>query len=283
MLQPALSRLFPPEITDMFIDNLFDDMRTLRRCSLVHSRWLPRSRFHLFKTLVIGGRKIGTTLVLYHKPRRLEKYISPTTRNLVKCLVLGDRFGVEGVEDDQVWIDEVIVWDFLRLLPHVDHLVLAARGLAHPQRPEHFIPNLQERRRLKCLELSVLASPLLSDLCSLFSSIDTVCISYAEASADGIGPDAMLPSFPQIRELYLLDQIEEDFISSLLYGSKLSGLASLEHLFFRSYRFEEMMKFDTIVKEVGSWLPRLTIDISHEILDTLEGYEPDDAGIVLRE
>ncbi|OCH90377.1 hypothetical protein OBBRIDRAFT_730880, partial [Obba rivulosa] len=41
----------PPEVTDRIIDVLSSDKRALRKCSLTCRRWLPRSRFHLFKTI----------------------------------------------------------------------------------------------------------------------------------------------------------------------------------------------------------------------------------------
>ncbi|KAI0784373.1 hypothetical protein C8Q75DRAFT_736241 [Abortiporus biennis] len=42
-----------PEILDLIIDNLHDDTKSLRSCSLVSKSWLPSSRYHLFETKTI--------------------------------------------------------------------------------------------------------------------------------------------------------------------------------------------------------------------------------------
>ncbi|EMD31040.1 hypothetical protein CERSUDRAFT_78463 [Gelatoporia subvermispora B] len=43
----------PPEITDTIIDFAYYDYPTLRSCSLVRRMWLPCSRFHLFRTILV--------------------------------------------------------------------------------------------------------------------------------------------------------------------------------------------------------------------------------------
>ena len=43
----------PPELDSMIIDYLLDDKPALASCSLVCSRWLPRSRKHLFRAIVV--------------------------------------------------------------------------------------------------------------------------------------------------------------------------------------------------------------------------------------
>ena len=39
---------FPPELTDAVIDQLHDDINSLRACALTSSSWLSTSRYHLF-------------------------------------------------------------------------------------------------------------------------------------------------------------------------------------------------------------------------------------------
>ena len=43
------SPVFPPEITDKFIDHLHDQPHALSNCNLVSSQWLPRSRLYRFR------------------------------------------------------------------------------------------------------------------------------------------------------------------------------------------------------------------------------------------
>lgn len=42
-----------PELIEMVIDQLVDDKRSLASCSTIAKVWLPRSRFHLFRTIQI--------------------------------------------------------------------------------------------------------------------------------------------------------------------------------------------------------------------------------------
>ncbi|PIL34447.1 hypothetical protein GSI_03223 [Ganoderma sinense ZZ0214-1] len=43
----------PLEITDMVVDFLHDDVKSLQACSLISRSWLPSSRFHLFRSCTI--------------------------------------------------------------------------------------------------------------------------------------------------------------------------------------------------------------------------------------
>ncbi|KAJ6492779.1 hypothetical protein C8R47DRAFT_421984 [Mycena vitilis] len=43
----------PPEVVEVIIDHLSSDMEALRSCTFVARSWLPRSRHHLFRHLVI--------------------------------------------------------------------------------------------------------------------------------------------------------------------------------------------------------------------------------------
>ena len=42
---------FPPELCDQIIDYLWDDLDSLRACSLTCYDWHPSSRFHLFRNV----------------------------------------------------------------------------------------------------------------------------------------------------------------------------------------------------------------------------------------
>ena len=49
--------LLPSELVDTVIDNLADDVASLKACTLVCGTWINRSRYHLFSTLRVGGRQ----------------------------------------------------------------------------------------------------------------------------------------------------------------------------------------------------------------------------------
>ena len=45
---------FPPELVDVVIDQLYNDVNSLRTCALASSSWLPTSRYHLFNDVLFG-------------------------------------------------------------------------------------------------------------------------------------------------------------------------------------------------------------------------------------
>ena len=52
-------KFLPPELRDLVIDMLADDVLSLRVCSLVHSSWLARARHHLFHRVCINPSSRG--------------------------------------------------------------------------------------------------------------------------------------------------------------------------------------------------------------------------------
>ncbi len=53
----AIPSTMPPEIEERVIDELRYNVNTLRQCSLTCSRWLPRSRHHLFAVVRVQTRE----------------------------------------------------------------------------------------------------------------------------------------------------------------------------------------------------------------------------------
>jgi len=47
-MRTTMCHPFPPEILDLFVDQLHDEPTALRACCLVSKSWVPRSRTHLF-------------------------------------------------------------------------------------------------------------------------------------------------------------------------------------------------------------------------------------------
>ncbi|KAL6302309.1 hypothetical protein BKA93DRAFT_737219, partial [Sparassis latifolia] len=69
----------PPEIRDMIIDYLWYHPAALKKCSTICRAWLPRSRFHRFRTIVIAGD---------NQYARFEGVIvvSPAICDFVRCI-----------------------------------------------------------------------------------------------------------------------------------------------------------------------------------------------------
>lgn len=47
-------RRLPPELRDLVLDMLSEDIPSLRACSLTHRTWLPRARHHLFRRVYLN-------------------------------------------------------------------------------------------------------------------------------------------------------------------------------------------------------------------------------------
>ncbi|KAJ6566802.1 hypothetical protein B0H19DRAFT_714200 [Mycena capillaripes] len=66
---PPSRPVLPPEVIDLVIDNLHDDLPTLRACSLVSRDWVGGSRHHLFDDgPYLTGRNLGVFRDLLESP-----------------------------------------------------------------------------------------------------------------------------------------------------------------------------------------------------------------------
>ncbi|KAI0747261.1 hypothetical protein C8Q80DRAFT_1079688, partial [Daedaleopsis nitida] len=54
----------PTEVAELVVDELCDDYRALRSCTLTCQAWLPRSRAHLFRTVRIEDVNTLESLIL---------------------------------------------------------------------------------------------------------------------------------------------------------------------------------------------------------------------------
>lgn len=61
--EPEAMITLPLEIVELVIDCLFNRRETLKTCSLVSSQWVPRSRFHAFRTVTLRNAQSIETLV----------------------------------------------------------------------------------------------------------------------------------------------------------------------------------------------------------------------------
>lgn len=60
--------VFPNELVDMIIDNAVDDLDLLASCALVCRAWVPRSRRHLFRSLLVTSENAKQLLELAKSP-----------------------------------------------------------------------------------------------------------------------------------------------------------------------------------------------------------------------
>ncbi|KAH9935362.1 uncharacterized protein B0H18DRAFT_975527 [Fomitopsis serialis] len=105
----------PPELTDIIVDHLHDDVYALSACALTCRAWLPTVRFHRFHHTKLPTSREST--------RQFHEVLlaSPEVRDMVHTLELQGRLGW--------WLDDAAAWQgasyaFLTLLPAVVDLRL---------------------------------------------------------------------------------------------------------------------------------------------------------------
>ena len=69
----------PPEILDLIVDNLHDQLVTLKACCLVSKSWVPRSRSHIFAHIELSLRFIRSWMKAFPDPSNTPIH---HTRNL---------------------------------------------------------------------------------------------------------------------------------------------------------------------------------------------------------
>ena len=68
-MSPTVPTL-PPELVDEALDHLWDDPKALKACSLVQRAWVPTTRLHLFRTVLLSSLSCTTrfTALLEQNP-----------------------------------------------------------------------------------------------------------------------------------------------------------------------------------------------------------------------
>jgi hypothetical protein len=103
-----MSARFPHELIDRIIDNLHDDLPTLRNVALVGRSCAPRTRVHLFHNVTI------------HKPQHLSVIDAILRRSPELCAVVRE---LKVASTPEVSLDDVLSTSLGRL-PHLDALSL---------------------------------------------------------------------------------------------------------------------------------------------------------------
>ncbi|KAI0672680.1 hypothetical protein C8Q78DRAFT_1152127 [Trametes maxima] len=116
----SLRGILPPELYDATIDYLEDDVESLRACGLACKTWLPRSRFHLFRSVRL---RHADDVVRF---RALLASAPGVAHYVRKLSLVADYAGVTAdgaaLEDDG-WVDDAA--DLLPLFTGVTTLALA--------------------------------------------------------------------------------------------------------------------------------------------------------------
>ncbi|OJT10938.1 hypothetical protein TRAPUB_12559 [Trametes pubescens] len=164
--------ILPPELCDATIDYLWDDVDSLRACSLVCQSWLPCSRFHLFRNVRL---RHADDMLRF----RALLASSPSIAYCVRKLSLSaDYAGAtpEGAaQEDDAWVNGVAT--LLPLLHHVTTLGLA---------------------RVRWHALSAETRAAFAGVCKRVQQLFLFEVSF-EASRDVV---SFLSSFPALEELY---------------------------------------------------------------------------------
>ena len=106
------SRRIPQEIYDEILANLRDDTASLRNCSLVCHAWLPRTRHHLFHSIVLDPSS---------RSRRFRALVRscPDIAPLVRVLELrGRAWARRGWWDPENGLPANLMWPTLPGMPN---------------------------------------------------------------------------------------------------------------------------------------------------------------------
>ncbi|TBU35415.1 hypothetical protein BD311DRAFT_1947 [Dichomitus squalens] len=116
---PSCIRL-PPELCDQTIDHLWDDLESLRACSLTCKDWLPGSRYHLFRNVRL---RHSDDVTRFRALLTSSPGIAPCVRKLSLSADY-DRSAEDGAaREDDAWVNSAA--ELFPMLQHVTTLALA--------------------------------------------------------------------------------------------------------------------------------------------------------------
>ncbi|KAI0332589.1 hypothetical protein GY45DRAFT_1320789 [Cubamyces sp. BRFM 1775] len=110
----------PPELCDQAIDYLWDDIESLRACSLTCKAWLPSSRFHLFRNVRL---RHAEDVVRFRALLASAPGIAPCVRKLSLSADYGGATPEGSPQEDDAWVNGAAA--LLPLLSHITTLGLA--------------------------------------------------------------------------------------------------------------------------------------------------------------
>ncbi|GBE84090.1 hypothetical protein BKA93DRAFT_375129 [Sparassis latifolia] len=105
------AQMLPPELVDFVLDQLRDDPAALIACGLVCRSWLPRTRLHLFRSIIL---KDAVGYAAFEKLLRRFPYLTNHVRRVV----------VVKTHSRPSWVDGEMPRALVKL-PRVEHLEVA--------------------------------------------------------------------------------------------------------------------------------------------------------------
>lgn len=182
----------PPELRDEVIDQLHADRNALKACGLTCRAWLPRSRYHLFRSITLDPGHIGDAF------RRLI-HSSPIIATYVKDVEILGNSGTRSPWDSNPFIS----WPTLKQAPRGRGDTAAVETAAWLQRVlPSSTPSLQKVVSLKLTALTLSGSVTVA-LSPHFSCVTELVLDGCRgvAFADVVG---LLNSLPRLKTLRLL-------------------------------------------------------------------------------
>ncbi|PIL23382.1 hypothetical protein GSI_14693 [Ganoderma sinense ZZ0214-1] len=268
---PAADWPLPPDIEVIIIDYLRDDKPTLVSCSLVCSRWLPRSRKHLFKDITIKEANHLTPDPLADFLRTVERSGSVNPEWAIGTHV--KTFSLDGRLTDQKFnrgsptatCTLSVFRALLAILPHLTSLCVTKFLILDdtPQGPDaenyHFPPfELDELSVACCSGPTEDPHPLLALICT-FSRIGSLSVDRWGKWRPGPRPTFLQAPFspPAVRCFIMnlvRDSVAERALYALLARSPSVTDACLTRLSVNAENYDNVVMFVDFVNVAGAAL-----------------------------
>ena len=181
MASTALPRL-PPELLDEALDHLWDDPKSLKACALACRSWIPTSRLHLFRTVLLSSLETA---------ERFSTLLDSTpaiARCVKKLSITAQYTHSDGQEQEMSRVVEDDGW--------VNACASIARKLGTPECGGRVRTLALSRMRWSALEPTTRAS-----FKELFRSVRTLFLFEIRFDTSGDVLD-FLDGFPNLAELY---------------------------------------------------------------------------------
>ncbi|KAI0636457.1 hypothetical protein C8Q77DRAFT_1050271 [Trametes polyzona] len=164
--------IIPPELCDETIDYLWDDIDTLRACSLTCKAWLPASRFHLFRNVRL---RHADDVFRFRSLLSSAPGVAPCVRKLSLSADYNGATAEGAAQEDDTWVNSAA-----SLLPLLNNI--STLGLA----------------RVRWHALNDETRAAFAGVCKSVRQLFLFEVSF-EASRDVV---AFLSGFPALQELY---------------------------------------------------------------------------------
>lgn len=181
----------PQELIDIVLDNLHDDQRSLRQCSLVCKAWVPRCRSYIFEHIYLKSEDVD-------RWRRMME-ASPEYSNLVRSFTRSFlRRNVEVLRISSSPENNVIPFQMLSQFSNL--LTIDARRFSLEGYPNDFLSlKLPSVKSLIVYSLTGESSHQILQFLSIFPGLSRLEISLHWRTSSTA--DATFPNLPKLKHL----------------------------------------------------------------------------------